>query len=135
MPKIGRNEQCFCGSGKKFKKCCFSHPVTMAQTPNSHANPSKKMLVTTLTGELFQPMRLYYIVHNKSQLESCFHRLQCLRYDAVLNDWVVEYRHEAVRLNLKVAPKNVPKEAQPSLTIREMLSMMLIMMLFFINRL
>ncbi len=21
-PKVGRNEPCFCGSGKKFKKCC-----------------------------------------------------------------------------------------------------------------
>jgi hypothetical protein len=22
MPKVGRNEPCFCGSGRKFKKCC-----------------------------------------------------------------------------------------------------------------
>jgi hypothetical protein len=22
--KIGRNEPCYCGSGKKFKKCCIS---------------------------------------------------------------------------------------------------------------
>jgi preprotein translocase subunit SecA len=22
-PKVGRNEQCPCGSGKKFKKCCL----------------------------------------------------------------------------------------------------------------
>jgi len=21
MPKVGRNDPCFCGSGKKFKKC------------------------------------------------------------------------------------------------------------------
>ena len=24
MPKIGRNEPCTCGSGKKFKKCCLA---------------------------------------------------------------------------------------------------------------
>jgi len=24
-PKVGRNEPCPCGSGKKFKKCCGSH--------------------------------------------------------------------------------------------------------------
>jgi preprotein translocase subunit SecA len=24
QPKIGRNEPCVCGSGKKFKKCCGS---------------------------------------------------------------------------------------------------------------
>ena len=23
FPKIGRNEKCPCGSGKKFKKCCI----------------------------------------------------------------------------------------------------------------
>jgi hypothetical protein len=22
MPKVGRNDPCYCGSGKKFKKCC-----------------------------------------------------------------------------------------------------------------
>jgi len=22
--KIGRNDQCFCGSGKKYKKCCLN---------------------------------------------------------------------------------------------------------------
>ena len=24
-PKVGRNDPCFCGSGKKFKKCCGRH--------------------------------------------------------------------------------------------------------------
>lgn len=24
VPKIGRNDPCFCGSGKKFKKCCIN---------------------------------------------------------------------------------------------------------------
>ncbi|MGH1429194.1 MAG: SEC-C metal-binding domain-containing protein [Arenicella sp.] len=22
MPKIGRNDPCICGNGKKYKKCC-----------------------------------------------------------------------------------------------------------------
>ena len=26
-PKIGRNEPCPCGSGRKFKKCCATHTV------------------------------------------------------------------------------------------------------------
>jgi hypothetical protein len=25
MTKIGRNDLCFCGSGKKYKKCCFQN--------------------------------------------------------------------------------------------------------------
>jgi len=28
FPKIGRNEECPCGSGKKFKRCCASKPDT-----------------------------------------------------------------------------------------------------------
>ena len=27
MKKIGRNELCPCGSGKKYKKCCFNKPA------------------------------------------------------------------------------------------------------------
>lgn len=23
MPKLGRNKECFCGSGVKYKKCCL----------------------------------------------------------------------------------------------------------------
>jgi SWIM/SEC-C metal-binding protein len=26
VPKIGRNDPCPCGSGKKFKKCCIDQP-------------------------------------------------------------------------------------------------------------
>jgi SWIM/SEC-C metal-binding protein len=26
-PKIGRNDPCPCGSGKKYKKCCATHTV------------------------------------------------------------------------------------------------------------
>lgn len=26
MNKIGRNDPCFCGSGKKYKKCCIDKP-------------------------------------------------------------------------------------------------------------
>jgi uncharacterized protein YecA (UPF0149 family) len=24
-PKVGRNDPCICGSGKKYKKCCYSN--------------------------------------------------------------------------------------------------------------
>lgn len=34
--KIGRNQICFCGSGKKFKKCCIRrHRSTWKTMPNS----------------------------------------------------------------------------------------------------
>lgn len=27
IPKIGRNDPCYCGSGHKFKKCCINEPI------------------------------------------------------------------------------------------------------------
>ena len=27
MNKVGRNDPCPCGSGKKYKKCCIDKPV------------------------------------------------------------------------------------------------------------
>jgi hypothetical protein len=32
-PKVGRNEPCPCGSGKKFKRCCADKPVAAAANP------------------------------------------------------------------------------------------------------
>ena len=32
MGKIGRNDACPCGSGKKYKKCCLSDPRKFPQT-------------------------------------------------------------------------------------------------------
>ena len=42
MAKIGRNDPCFCGSGKKFKKCCLG---TGATAPTRPAIPSVKIEV------------------------------------------------------------------------------------------
>jgi hypothetical protein len=37
MPKIGRNDPCSCGSGKKFKKCHGAQPA--------HSRQSKMLLI------------------------------------------------------------------------------------------
>ncbi len=42
MAKIGRNDPCFCGSGKKFKRCCLG---TNANAPARTALPSVKIEV------------------------------------------------------------------------------------------
>ena len=42
MAKIGRNDLCFCGSGKKFKKCCLG---TRTVTPARPATPSVRVEV------------------------------------------------------------------------------------------
>ncbi len=34
MPKIGRNDPCPCGSGKKYKKCCMGKDGIADRKPN-----------------------------------------------------------------------------------------------------
>ena len=77
MSKNGRNDSCVCGSGKKYKKCCLSRGIIIPHANIEKNNRLGKTLVKTLTDELFQPMRLYYIVHNQEQLVSCFQHLKC----------------------------------------------------------
>lgn len=44
MAKIGRNDPCPCGSGKKYKKCCFG------QAPADNSAPAPEPI--TVTGEV-----------------------------------------------------------------------------------
>jgi hypothetical protein len=37
MLKIGRNDPCFCGSGKKFKRCCYLKQSEKGQQPSPPA--------------------------------------------------------------------------------------------------
>lgn len=115
MSKIGRNNDCPCGSGEKYKKCCLSRNIIIPKQPTNKVPKSEKILIKTLTDELFQPMRLYYIVHNRELLEASFRKLKCFEYNEKLNDWVLEYANEAANIGLAVAPNQVPKEAQPLL--------------------
>ena len=34
---VGRNDPCVCGSGKKYKRCCFQQGHSASQTPGSRA--------------------------------------------------------------------------------------------------
>lgn len=34
--KLGRNADCYCGSGKKFKNCCLARPPASAENPAGH---------------------------------------------------------------------------------------------------
>lgn len=39
MPKIGRNQPCPCGSGKKYKRCCWSTDQAARAEAARHAEP------------------------------------------------------------------------------------------------
>ena len=41
-PKVGRNEPCPCGSGKKFMKCHANKPDELARIINAEGDPRKR---------------------------------------------------------------------------------------------
>ena len=79
--KIGRNQPCPCGSGKKYKKCCEGNLESLS-ADDSKADPkTQRRLVLTTTGELFQRVRLFYELTDRSEMESSFSKLACMDFD------------------------------------------------------
>jgi hypothetical protein len=80
---------------------------------NKGDNALDNLLVKTLTNELFQPMRLYYVIHNKTELIIYFKQLKCINHSSYLDNWMLMYTEEAAHIELKVSPNKIPKEARP----------------------
>jgi hypothetical protein len=70
-------------------------------------------LLATMTGEHFQPVRLYYKVLNRSGLLRAFEKLRCLDYDSARKRWVWLYAHEAKKLRFPRSHAQSPKELHP----------------------
>lgn len=72
-----------------------------------------QLLLATLTGEHFQPVRLHYKVLNRPGLLRAFEKLRCLEYDASRKRWVWLYAHEAKKLQFQRSHAQFPKELHP----------------------
>jgi tetratricopeptide (TPR) repeat protein len=47
--KLGRNDPCHCGSGKKYKKCCLDKDVQIQrQNSDASTNPSAQLMTPTI---------------------------------------------------------------------------------------
>ncbi len=44
VPKLGRNEPCHCGSGKKYKKCCYSNDQELLRDASQYAGTTRSEL-------------------------------------------------------------------------------------------
>jgi hypothetical protein len=73
MAKIGRNEPCPCGSGKKYKRCCQAREDARLVAQAQPLHPSEHRLVRPQDGEIV-----------------CEH---CLRLDALSNSVVTLVDH------------------------------------------
>jgi len=111
MEKHARNKLCPCGSGIKHKRCCLNRGVGVINEANMDF--SSPLLIRTLTEELFQPVRLYYTLHDRAKLDRVFEQLTCMEYNEALEDWTLTYAAEAAEIHLEVPPNKVPAPAQP----------------------
>ena len=63
--KIGRNEKCLCGSGKKYKKCCIGKISNVKIPSPSKAHPLSKFNVNFLI-DVFSSSFLFPNNHGKN---------------------------------------------------------------------
>lgn len=70
-------------------------------------------LVATTTGELFQPVRVYYRIQDRQQLKKVFSKLKCMSFDKKGDRYVWLYIKEAQRLVFKNPLSTIPKHLQP----------------------
>jgi hypothetical protein len=75
--------------------------------------PTEKQSIQTLTGELFQPIRLYYRLHNKSAVQAAFNKLRCMDFDMPGQRWVWVYDNEAKKLQFNKPWSSIPPERRP----------------------
>ena len=73
----------------------------------------EKTVQVTLTGELVQPIRLYYHLADKKLLIDRFRRLRCMDFDRDKNRWVWLYQYEAKTLSFQKPYLAIPKEMHP----------------------
>jgi len=109
--KTGRNDPCFCGSGKKYKKCCLANKVVPLRN-TSNSQPSSGKILMTTTDELCLPARLYYEVFDKNGLVEQLSKLKCVDWQDD-DHFFITYNNEAKNIGLSVPHKEVPKELYP----------------------
>jgi hypothetical protein len=77
-------------------------------------DPSNKALITTRTGEPYQPTRIYYQVSNPKTVIGAFKKLRCMQFEPRLNDaWRWLYDEETRKLKFEVSYNKIPKEYRP----------------------
>jgi hypothetical protein len=76
---------------------------------------AKKTLVTTSTGEPYQPARIYYQVFNRKTVIGALNKIRCISYDRASDLWEWGYEFEAQKLRFEKSYHNIPKERRPIL--------------------
>lgn len=73
--KIGRNDPCHCGSGKKYKKCCMDKPIS---NPNNTQPGTLRFSYSIKEGEDFHAR---FLMQMSQIRDYAYSREECLAYD------------------------------------------------------
>src|ERR1700722_17013195 len=74
---------------------------------------SEKSLSRTLTGEIHQPVRLYYEMYNPEEVIKTLSRLKCIKRDPQKNRFVWLYQKEAKSLKFAIPYHEINPELHP----------------------
>jgi len=70
-------------------------------------------IIQTMTGDIFQPVRLYYQMHRKSGVLVAFNKLHCMSFDEPGDRWIWLYDGEAKKLKFKQSYASLPPHRRP----------------------
>ena len=74
---------------------------------------NEKQLLMTMTGEIHQPVRLYYQVFDQAAVLKAFTKLRCLDDDQDNRRWVWLYHGEAKKLKFHTSYAAIPRKMRP----------------------
>jgi hypothetical protein len=66
--------------------------------------------IMTRTGEVFQPIRLYYHVHDMTMVHRIFGKMSCMDFDEVNDRWAWLYDGEARQLKFRSNCSTHPRD-------------------------
>ncbi len=73
----------------------------------------EKQLLMTMTGEMHQPVRLYYEVMDQAAVVKAFAKLRCMDEDQDNQRWVWLYHGEAKKLKFHTSYSAIPRKMRP----------------------
>lgn len=81
--------------------------------PEDGAMHERRSILCTVTGEPFQPARIYYSIPSKSFVTKILSRLECMEEDPEGGRWVWLYMAEAASLRFGRPRSELPAEVHP----------------------
>ena len=83
------------------------------QLVTNNLNETNKKLVLTMTGEVLQPVRVYYDVKDNKAVKKIFSKLKCVEFDSTRNRQVWLYQKESKKIKFEKPYLSIPLEHRP----------------------